>query len=178
MSENLRDMILEIYNFGGSLQSANLSGADLSRANLSDANLSGANLSDANLSGANLSGANLSGAKGILDPVEWIKNNFKFNSEGIICYKMIGNTTKPWPFYWPKANKNAILTEVVNPDRATDCGSGVNIATKEWCLKNYENSELWECLIKWEDAFGIVVPFGTDGKFRAGKVMLIDKIEK
>ena len=171
MNSELRSIVLEIVSFGGSLQNANLYGA-----NLSGANLSGADLRSADLSGANLYGANLSNAKGILNPCEWIKNNLPANDLGIICYKRIGKTTKEWPSYWPKAEENAILEEVVNPDRGTECACGVNVGTKEWCDSQYKDAELWECMIPWSEAAGIIVPFHTDGKFRAGKVILVKKI--
>jgi len=36
---------------------------------------------------------------------------------------------------------------------------------------------LWECLILFEDAPDIVVPYNTDGKARCGRLQLIKKIK-
>ena len=187
------------------LRKANLSGADLSEADLCEADLSLANLRKANLRkanlrkadlcetdlrGANLSGANLcwtnlcwtdlreadlSGLKGLLDPIEWIKNNFKTCNEGIIVYKCIGNTD-----YSPAKNwmieSGSILKEIVNSNRVDCCGCGVNFGTKEWCIYNYPNAATWKCLIRWEWVMGIVVPYNTDGKARCERLQLLEKV--
>jgi len=167
------------------LSYADLSRADLSRANLSYANLHGANLSRANLSRANLrgaklsranlSGADLSGAKNLLSSTKWIKQ-FKKNRDGIIVYKKIGDTNYQIPERWEIKN-NSIISEVVNPDRGTICGCGVNFGTLQWCKDNYEKADIWECLIRWEWLSGVIVPFGTDGKARCEKLQLLKKVQ-
>jgi len=164
------------------LSDADLSDADLSRAylidaDLSDANLRGADLSGANLRGADLSGAdlsytNLSGVKNLLKPIEFLKNNFVKTDAGIIVYKSFGEHHDPNPNW--KIEDGSIIEEVVNPI-PTACGSGVNVATKDWVDKNCDN-QVWECLVKWEWLPGVVVPYQTDGKIRASKVQLIRKL--
>ena len=151
---------------------ANLSGADLSGANLREADLSGANLSKANLSGANLRKANLSGAEGLLLASDWLKQNFQKTDQGYIVYRtQKGNYSKPpsWEF-----EPGQSLTEVVNPDRCTECGCGVSFATLSWLKKNSEPSNtIWECLLRWEDLPDVIVPFNTDGKARCAQLELL-----
>ena len=172
------------------LSGANLSGADLSDADLSDANLSGANLSGADLSDANLSGANLSGAdlrranlrradlSGVLNMqsiIDYITTHFETTDEGIIVYKVFGEFNHPKPDW--VIDVGSILTEVVNPDRGTDCGSGVNVGTLSWVKNNTSKRPVWKCLVRWSWLCGVVVPFNTDGKIRCERVELIGPVE-
>jgi uncharacterized protein YjbI with pentapeptide repeats len=179
---NLSDADLSDANLrGANLSDANLRGANLRDANLSGADLSGANLSDADLSDANLSGADLSDAKNLLDPVEYLEKTFEKTKDGLIVYKTFG-LCKPAPERWA-IKPNAVITEVVNPERGTACGSGVNVATLDWvksALVNENhlgNKPIWKCLIEWPDLAGVVVPFGTDGKIRAGRVRLLKVVD-
>ena len=168
------------------LSQADLSDANLYRANLSDANLSRANLSRANLNEANLNEANLSGTKGLLNPVTWLHENFTSTDEGIIVWKALGNTTHRVPDHWITA-PGEYLEEVVNPLPTCDCACGVNFATLEWIQNYYRSSveaksvQIWECLIEWMDLASVVVPYGTDGKARCGRlklVRIVDVFEK
>jgi hypothetical protein len=160
------------------LRRANLSGTNLSDANLScadlrRANLSYANLSDADLSDANLSDANLSGAKGLLDPIKYIDENFEKTEDGIIVYKSFGEhyaSNSNW-----KIEQGAIIEEIVNPLPTVTCGCGVNVGTQKWVKENC-TQPVWECLIKWEWLPGVVVPYQTTGKIRASKVQLIKQL--
>ena len=164
----------------------NLCGADLSRANLSHANLSGADLSHADLShadlshanlcGADLSHANLSGAKGLLSAADFLERYFERTDEGYIAYKIFGEQYEP-PKEW-EIVPGAILTETVNPDRCTECGSGINVAPLEWVKKEYPDKKpIWKVLIKWKWLPGVIVPYMTDGKIRCEKVQLIGTVE-
>ncbi len=152
------------------LCNTNLRSANLSSANLSGANLIGANLIGANLSGADLRGADLSGAKGLLSSIDWIQC-LEQDGEGIICYKSFNNRFPP-PASW-EISEGKILSEVVNPDRTLDCACGVNVSTLEWQKKNSPNAEIWKCRIRWAWLPGVVVPYHTDGNFRAEKVELL-----
>ena len=149
-------------------------GADLSGANLSGAYLSEANLSGANLRGADLRGANLSGAIGLLDPVEYICKNFVNDEKGIIAYKTFGSNFNP-PDSW-KIEAGAFLTEVVNPDRGTECACGINVAVKDWPQFG-GLSEIWKVRIPWMSLAGVVVPFNTDGKIRCSRVELLEIVK-
>jgi uncharacterized protein YjbI with pentapeptide repeats len=169
----------EAYLRGANLPNADLSNADLRGANLRDANLpeanlSGANLRGANLSNADLSDANLSGSKGLLNPSEWLLNNFQSNEKGIIVYKGFGNTTYKSPNNW-KIKEGSQLTETVNRNATEDCGCGINFGTLNLIKKNYPKSIIWKCLIEWIDLANVVVPYNTDGKARCGKLKLIRK---
>jgi hypothetical protein len=101
--------------------------------------------------------------------------HFEIVTNGIIVYKTFNENKTP-PASW-KIEKGEYITEVVNPDRGTDCGSGVNVATIDWVQKNCHQRPVWKCLIAWMDLAGVIVPFGTDGKIRAGRVKLIEPME-
>jgi len=176
---NLRGADLSEANLSeANLSRANLRGADLSGANLRGADLSGANVRGANLSGADLSGADLREANGVLDPAAWLADNLDRDDAGYIVYKRIGagRTFRDPPAGWTIA-PGEYLVGVVNPDRGTECGCGVNVGTLSWCNENYTDATLWRCLIEWHDLPGIVVPFNTNGKIRAGRVRLLEIVE-
>jgi len=141
-------------------------------ADLRDANLSDANLRGANLRGANLRDANLSGCKGLLKSAAWMKENFSRNELGYIVYKRIGETSYPAPDNWV-IEPGQYLEEVCNPLPTLDCACGVNFGTLKWCENEYTNAVLWECIIPWEDAPSIVVPYNTDGKARCERLLLV-----
>ena len=158
------------------LSGADLSGADLSRADLSGADLIEADLSGADLSRADLSRADLSGAVGLIDPIDYLNENFDKTSEGYITYKVFGMYKTP-PTTWNITQKS-IIKEVVNPNRTNDCGCGINVATKEWIKKEKaEIKKAWKVLIKWEWLPSVVVPYNTDGKIRCGRAMLLEEVE-
>ena len=144
------------------------------RANLRSANLSGANLRNANLWNANLSDANLSGAKNLISTVAFM-SEFEKDDLGVIVYKRIGSTNYAPPTHWTIAS-GEFLTEVVNPDRGTYCGCGVNFGTRAWCDNAYEDATLWRCRIRWMDLAGVVVPFGTTGKARCERLELLEVV--
>jgi uncharacterized protein YjbI with pentapeptide repeats len=135
-----------------------------------------ANLSGAYLSGAKLSGADLSGVTGLLDAKKWIAQNFKADEKGIIVYKRIGPTQFDPPTHW-KIETGAILTEVSNPDRCTECACGVNFGTLQWCLDNYKKANLWSCRINFVDLVDVTVPYNTDGKARCGSLELLEIVQ-
>ena len=171
---NLSDASL----YGANLRRANLSGTYLRRADLSDANLRDANLSEANLSGADLRWADLSWAKGLLDPATWLRENFESDKDGLIVFKATGHTTYGAPDYW-KIEGGAVLEEVVNPTRTSDCACGVNFATRAWIRQNYgsKNVTIWRCRIEWMDLACVVVPYNTDGKARCARLRLLERVE-
>lgn len=146
------------------------------RADLSNADLSNADLRNAKLRGANLSGANLSGVEGF-DASAWLTEHLEQDDLGLIAYKRIGQTSYPTPAHWEIA-PGKFITETVNPDRGTECGSGVNVGTRAWCETHYRGTALWRCRIRWIDLAGVVVPFDTDGKFRASRVELLEVVDK
>jgi hypothetical protein len=177
-SANLRSADLSGANLSGAdLSSANLRSADLSGANLRSASLRSANLRSADLSGADLSSANLSGVTGIPSAAEWLRANTKTTNRGcILAYKAFGNTTYAPRADW-KVEPGSYLTEVVNPDRGTECACGVNVGTLAFVSSNYPGAtSVWLVGIEPADIADVVVPFRTDGKFRAGRVRLIGQL--
>ena len=185
-ADNIKTAVEKAIEQEADLSEANLSradlrGADLSKANLSEANLSradlrGADLSKANLSGANLSWANLSWAENIRNNTKEFIKKFKFNKDGMIVYKAIGNTQYSLNPNW-KIKEGEYLEENVNPCKVDDCGCGVNFGTLEYVEKEYPKSKIWECLIELEDLVEVVVPFNTDGKARCSRLKLLRLIK-
>ena len=169
---------------GANLREANLSRANLSRANLSRANLSMANLRGGDLSGCDLSGAhlsmtclsmaNLSGTNGLVQTENFMETHFERNADGYIAYKRFGAVYEP-PAAW-KIEPGATIEEVVNFDRCSDCGSGINVAPLEWVKENYKGA-IWKVLIRWEWLCGVCVPYMSDGKIRCEKVELLGIVE-
>ena len=139
------------------------------------ANLRGADLSRANLSGANLTGANLSGATGLLSAADYMLNTFEWTPVGVIAYKTFNGQYLP-PDHW-KLEPGSVITETVNPDRCTDCGSGVNVATLEWVKATYPGLTIRKVLIRLGDLPGVVVPYHTDGKIRCERVQLLEVVK-
>ena len=121
---------------------------------------------------ADLSGANLSGCKGLLKSATWMKEKFEYNELGYIVYKRIGKTSYPAPDGWV-IKPGQYLEEVCNPLPTLDCACGVNFATREWCDGEYKEEKLWECIITWQDAASIVVPYNTNGKARCERLLLV-----
>ena len=160
---------------GAYLSGAYLVGADLSGTDLRSANLGGADLSGANLGGANLGGADLSGAKELLSAINFIDAHFERVADGYIVFKTFGGMYAS-PESW-KIEAGSIITETVNPDRCTDCGSGINVAPLDWVKKNYKG-DIWKCLIRFEWLAGVIVPFNTDGKIRCERVELVEIAER
>ena len=118
--------------------------------------------------------ANLSGAKGLISQAKWLNENAETCDDGYIVYKSFGTNFQP-PEHW-KLEAGAELTEVVNSCRVSDCACGINVAIREWFGKNH-GAKISRCLIPWEYAAGIVVPYHTNGKFRTEYVQLIDVVD-
>jgi hypothetical protein len=145
----------------------------MSHADFYEADLRWANLSGAELRGADLRDANLSGAKGLLSPAVYLREHFESTPDGIIAYKQFGLTYDP-PKTWV-IGPGSILEETCNPERRTECGSGINVATLDWLKENGTGGrKVWKVLIPWEWAPGIVVPLGTDGKIRCDHCVLVN----
>jgi hypothetical protein len=148
---------------------------DGERADLSGADLSGADLSGADLSGADLRSADLSGAKNLPDAIEWMAGNLEKDDRGYIAYKQFG-LSYGYPDRW-QIKPGFVLTEVVNPDRCTECACGVNVAKLDWFRVNGKRDKpLWRVLIRWGWLPGVVVPFNSGGKIRCSRVELLETV--
>jgi len=160
---------------GAKLAGAKLTGANLSGADLSVADLSGAKLTGAKLTGANLSGANLQGTKGLVSSVEWCNQHLNKTNNGWVAYKAVGNTTFAPPDHW-RFEPQAVLDATPNIDQRLSCGAGVNVAgTLAWVKDQYPSSTYWRVLVPFDTT--VVVPYGTDGKLRAARVILLEKVD-
>ena len=187
------DNLAGAYLTGADLAWADLTRATLTRATLREADLTWATLRGVNLEGAKLRGttltgadlteakltlADLSGSIGLLDPTKYMLKNFEQDELGWIVYKVF-DAFYTAPGNW-KINAGEIIEEVVNPDRGTPCGSGINFGTLSWIKENidyWEMKSIWRCRIRWIDACGIVVPFNADGKCRCSKLELIEIVK-
>ena len=119
----------------------------------------------ANLIRADLSGANLSGATGI-EPIRFVPLLMMLDQPGKIrAYKLVkdngegpfngGITYKVGKSYSAKANT----------DVNVECAEGINLATIDWCLKNWQPG--YRILTADFTAKDIAaIPTTTDGKFR------------
>jgi hypothetical protein len=165
--------LIKVNLSGADLRGADLRGANLSEADLSMADLSGANLHEANLHEANLRRADLSRSRG-LPSASYFMRQFIKTRDGWIVYRAKGlsHYSQPWA-----SEIGAILEETPNPDRATECGCGVSFATIQWVAKEWPHLlEAWVCLLRFEDAADICVPFGTDGKARCSRLEIVDTV--
>ena len=124
---------------------------------------SGANLSRANLSGADLSGAD-GISKYILTPLL-----FLLDQPGAIrAYKLV-NKKGEGPFNgginYLDPNINSFSVSEINTDDTEQCGAGINLATLDWCIKEWKPG--YRILIMEFTAQNIAaIPTATDGKFR------------
>ena len=151
--------------YGAKLSGADLSGADLSGANLSGANLSGADLSGADLYGANLYGADLSGARGLkkhlITPLMIL-----LDQPGEICAYKLVNANDEGPFNGGiKYLTGETVSVKANTNDTEQCASGINLATLDWCMKEWrESRKILKCYFTAADI--ACIPIATDGKFR------------
>ena len=163
---------------GACLIDADLCNAKLRNANISNAILRCAELRNADLSNVDLRCTNLSDAKNILSPIDYLKKNFEFTSDGMIAYKVFNGTYTP-PEKWV-IQSGSIITENCNPSRVDVYGCGINVAPLTWIKDNYEADiwKIWKVLIRWEWLAGVIVPYNTDGKIRCERCELLEIVER
>lgn len=186
---DLHDVNLKGANLSNAdIQGANLHSSDLRDANLScayfigsdlrNANLNGANLSDsyffgAYLRGANLRNTNLNGVRGIARELTTPLIMLLDQPGKIRAYKLVN--TKMEGTY--KGGLRYVIGETMeeenaNTDIRAHCGSGINLATLDWCLKEWEpGCTILICEFTAKDIAAI--PVATDGKFRVFKCKVI-----
>jgi hypothetical protein len=159
---------------GANLIDANLEGANLRGANLRGANLRGANLRGADLRGANLRGANLEGADGICKSICTPITLFEDQIGPIRAYKLVTEDLMS-----PIRNKrlkyeigSIIEVSDADCDENKQCGAGINLATLDWCLKEWkEGYRVLICEFHREDIAAI--PIASDGKFRVKRCKVV-----
>jgi len=170
---NLQEANLERIN----LVEANLYGANLYGVNLYGANLHKANLEGAILYKANLYGANLEKAKNIPSIFRTSLNILKYQPGKLRAYKYLDNTFEsPYRKFKYEIGK-AYETYGYNDDERYSCGSGYNVATLDWCLRDTEK-DLSKIYIEVEfTAKDIVaIPYNSSGKFRVKKMKILRKL--
>ena len=137
------------------------------------AHLSGANLSGANLSGADLCGADLYGAKGANKYRSTPLTMLMDQPGKIRAYKLV-NSKMEGPY------NGGIVYEIgksyqvddANTDDTEHCGAGINIATLDWCMKEWKDG--YHILIVEFTAADIAcIPIATDGKFRVHRCKVV-----
>ena len=171
---NLRSADLSSANLSSAnLSYANLSSADLSYANLSYADLRYADLSSANLRSADLRYADLSYAKGInkylCTPLLLLHDQI-----GVIrAYKLVTQSGEG-PINGGikyEIDKDYNVVDANINDRE-GCGSGINLATLDWCIRNWQAG--YRILIAEFQAVDIAaIPIATDGKFRVHRCKIV-----
>jgi hypothetical protein len=163
------------YLRGAYLRGADLRGADLRGAYLRGADLQGADLRGADLQGADLRGADLQGAKGI-DASRCTPLLMLLDQPGPIrAYKMVdADGRSPIQSTGKLTYTVGERYEVAGADTdvLTQCGAGINVATLDWCLREYQPG--WRVLVVEFTANDIAaIPTATDGKFRLKKCRVV-----
>ena len=174
------------------LQKADLRNADLWRADLQEADFQKADLQEADLQGTNLWGADLRGAnlqkvklysvdlreanlrriKGInkyaINPLYGILDN-KVN----IAYKLVDKDNERIYYSGLKYKiGKTIKVNKADTDEFNNCGTGINLATLDWCVKHWEcDYKILICKFKKEDI--ACIPITSDGTFRVYKCKVI-----
>jgi hypothetical protein len=180
------------------LRHADLSSADLSSANLRYANLSYANLRYADLSSANLSSANLRSAN--LRYADLRYANLRYanlsSDSGLnkyLCTPLRMLLDQPGPIrayklvdaygYSPMAAQQGysrlryrvgdeLSVDECNTDEFVHCGAGINLATLDWCMKEWRTD--FRILVAEFNAADIAaIPTATDGKFRVRRCKVV-----
>ncbi len=155
------------------VEAAVKSNANLGDAYLGDANLGGANLGGANLRGANLGGANLGGAKGI-NKYRCTPLLMLLDQPGKIrLYKLVTKKGEgPYNGGIIYEIGNSYSVDDANCDEHEHCAAGINLATLDWCMKNWQKG--YRILIAEFKAKDIAaVPTATDGKFRVHRCTIV-----
>ena len=156
--------------------------ADISEADLSEADLSEANLWRADLRGANLKGANLWEAKNLSPIYQSDLSILKYQKGKIRAFKFLDGDKSPFQedkITYKVGKTYSLKKDKCNFDEYELCGSGLNIATLDWCLRETE-CDLGKTYIEVEfTAKDIVaIPYNSDGKFRVKKLKVIKKLTK
>lgn len=103
--------------------------------------------------------------------------------EGFVFYKIF-NYMYPCPDHWV-LEKDSVIEEVVDNNGVRGCSYGINVATLDWvqaqmqCVPNTgQKIEVWKVLIEYPDLVDVCIPFRTEGKIRAGRVRLLERIDE
>jgi Pentapeptide repeats (9 copies) len=140
--------------------------------------MGGVDFHEVELSGDNFTDCtrlNLSGASNYASKSDWMNDHLEKTKFGYIVYKSFGYMYKPNPKW--VIEENSVITEIVQYDNEAACSYGINVATA-YTIDEYTNyhADIWKCLLHFEDLVDTVVPNRTTGKFRVGRLQLLEKI--
>ena len=166
---------------GSNFHFATFRDCEFSSTNLSEVNFGAANLINNSLSQCNITGANLSGVEGLPTAKQFL-SQFDHDELGILVYRVCAERVFRYaPPHW-KFAPGEFLTETCNPDRTTDCSSGVHFATLNWIkisvIPKSPDDVVWLCRIRWEDLADVTVPYNTNGKARCARLELLEPYDK
>jgi hypothetical protein len=169
-AESIKDLVKAAVK-----QRADLSGAYLRSADLRSADLSGADLSGADLSGADLSGADLRSARGVNKYYTTSLYVLHDQVGPIRAYKLVNADLQSPIQGYDKLTyslDSVIVVENADIDETAQCSRGINLATLDWCLREWEPG--WRIMIAEFTAEDIAaIPIGSDGKFRVRKCKIV-----
>jgi uncharacterized protein YjbI with pentapeptide repeats len=152
--------------YGADLSSADLYGANLYGANLRSADLRSANLYGADLYGANLYGANLRSAKGVSAYSSTPLMMLMDQPGKIRAYKLVtADGFGPFNGGLKYEVGQSVSVDDANTDAGEHCAAGVNVATLDWCIKEWRNGYRI-LVVEFSTSDIAAIPLATDGKFR------------
>ena len=155
------------------------SAAVQARANLRNADLRNANLIGASLSGASLRNANLRGANGITPERVSPLHLYRYQLPGaeLVAFKLV-DANSEGPFNGGVVYRPGELVSVgnANTDPLQGCAAGINVATLDWCLREWrETYRILRVAFTTDDIAAI--PVATDGKFRLHRCRVVDEMD-
>lgn len=112
---------------------------------------------------------------------EWLDKHLYHDAIGYYALKTFG-VFFPARVEWIPLVPGKIISEVcINPDRATQCGTGISIGTETW-VREWLSDRYWDIIwvvrVRNEWLADIVVPFQTDGKIRTRTLELLTPLSK
>jgi len=187
-AQSIGEALEEAERDGADLTGAYLAGADLTRAYLTRADLTGANLARANLTRAyltraDLTGADLTGAYGInpnlCDPLRMLRDQ----PGQIRAYKLVDENLQS-PIQPSQGGPtltyeigSGVVVDNASDDETEPCAAGVNVASLDWCLRNWRGKR--RILVVEFTADDIAaIPLGTDGKFRVHRCKVVRELPR
>ncbi len=142
-------------------------------ADLAGAYLAGADLADAYLAGADLADADLADARGV-NKYRTTPLYLLHDQPGPIrLYKLV-TAEGVGPFNGGLAYAVGASYAVTDADtnEKTQCGAGINLATLDWCLANYQPG--YRILVAEFTAADLAaVPIGSEGKVRVHRCTIV-----
>ena len=189
-AQDVRAAVVEAVAKGAYLQGVYLQGADLQGAYLQGAYLQGVYLRGADLRGADLRGADLQGAylqgvylRGVylqgaknINPFLTSPLHLLADQPGKIrLYKLVdAEGMSPIQAAGKLKYEKGKTVEVANAntDPTVDCAAGVNVASLDWCLREWKPG-FRILVVEFTAADIACIPHGTDGKLRVRKVKVV-----